>query len=314
MGPKPPTRVVNLAKNPATPIEALDTALRVEQACERGSQTSSDFTMQQVDATRIAKGDWFAVNFLSPFLVQAYRTLSEGSPASIPTVPLCELADVGPEGRRIRDAYTRSDLPTRTGRRALWYNKTDVTQSMRAFPDVYIEPKQSKQHLADKYWRQRSRILLPHRLWLPLARIAAVMLPEPVVGSIWSPCRPHDPNIGKALCIYLNSTLGLLSLLGVRDNRKPSYPSFSMDTLRTVPVPDFTSLGTTERQMLDSEFDRLQHETLGPLPQLCDDTVRQQIDDAMTNALSLDPEWVATIRRDLSQEPSVTGERHSGSF
>ena len=232
-GPKPPTRVVNLARNPATPLEALDTAARIERAGETHGQDFHDFTVQQVDSGRIGRGDWFAVNFLSPFLVEAYRTLSEANPETVPTVPLSDIADVGPEGRRIRDSYTTSDMPTQSGRRALWYHKTDVTQSMGAQTDVYIEPKESKRHLADSYWEQRSQMLLPHRLWLPLARVAAVMLPEQTVGSIWTPCRPHDPDIAKALCLYLNSTPGLLSLLGTRDNRKPSYPSFSLDTLRT---------------------------------------------------------------------------------
>ena len=50
-------------------------------------------------------------------------------------------------------------MPTNSGRRALWYHKTGVTQSMRAETDVYIEPKESKRHLADSYWEQRSRIL-----------------------------------------------------------------------------------------------------------------------------------------------------------
>ena len=238
--PKPPTRVVNLARNPATPVEALDTAARIERT---GGTVSHDFTIQQVDAARIERGDWSAVNFLSPFLVEAYRTISKTSPASVPTVPLSHVADIGPEGRRIRDSYTRSDMPTPLGRRALWYHKTDVTRSMRAETDVYIEPKESKQSLADSYWEQRSEMLLPHRLWLPLARVAAVMLPEPVVGSIWTPCRPHDPDTAKALCLYLNSTPGLLSLLGGRDNRKPSYPSFSLDTLRSLPVPNLAALG-----------------------------------------------------------------------
>ena len=204
---------------------------------------SHDFTIQRVDSGRIERGDWLAVNFLSPFLVEAYRTLNETNPATVPTVPLSQLADVGPEGRRIRDSYTHSDMPTQSGRRALWYHKTDITQSMLAETDVYIEPKESKRHLADSYWEQRSQMLLPHRLWLPLARVAAVMLPEQAVGSIWTPCRPHDPDIAKALCLYLNSTPGLLSLLGARDNRKPSYPSFSLDTLRSLPVPDFATLG-----------------------------------------------------------------------
>ena len=123
---KPPTRVVNLARNPATPLAALDTAVRIERAESAGGQDSYDFTVQRVDPERIGRGDWFAVNFLSPFLVEAYRTLSEGSPASVPIVPLSELADVGPEGRRIRDTYVTSPMPTISGRRALWHHKTGV--------------------------------------------------------------------------------------------------------------------------------------------------------------------------------------------
>ena len=75
--PKPPTRVIKLARNPATAIESLDTAARIERTSMEGGQVSHDFTIQQVDSARIERGDWFAVNFLSPFLVEAYRTLSE---------------------------------------------------------------------------------------------------------------------------------------------------------------------------------------------------------------------------------------------
>ena len=309
-GPKPPTWVVNLARNPATPLEALDTAVRIGRVGEAGGQVSHEFTIQEVDSGRIGRGDWFAVNFLSPYLVEAYRILSEAEPGAVPMVPMSDLAEVGPAGQRIRDAYTHADMPTQSGRRALWYHKTNVTQSMGAQTDVYIEPKESKRHLADSYWEQRSQMLLPHRLWLPLARVAAVMLPERAVGSIWTPCRPHDPDIARALCLYLNSTPGLLSLLGQRDNRKPSYPSFSLDTLRSLPVPNFAALGAAERDLLSSWFGWLQNETLQPLPQMHEDPVRQQIDDAVVKALGLDPEWVATMRRELAREPSVTDARH----
>ena len=308
-GPKPPTRVFNLAHNPRTPLDALDTAARIQRAAGGDGLVARDFTVQEVDAQRIAKGDWAAVNFLSPFLTTSFRQLSEDNPARVPTVPLSDIADVGPEGRRIRDAYTLSNMPTQSGRRALWFHKTEITQSMAAETDVYIEPKPSKGSMADGYWEQRSRLLLPHRLRLNVARVAAVMLPESAVGSRWTPCRPHDPDTARALCLYLNSTPGLLSMLGARDNRVPSYPSFSLDTLRSVPVPDVTELGEAERGMLSSWFDWLQHETLQPFPLMADDPVRAQIDDAVIQALALDAEWVTTIRRHLSREPSVTNRR-----
>ena len=309
--PKPPTRVVNLARNPATPLESLDTAARIERAWGPGSPPPRDFTIQQVDAGRIASGDWSAVNFLSPFLTTAYRALSEDSPATVPSVPLNKLAGVGPAGQRIRDAYTNSNMPTASGRRALWHHKAGVIQSMLAETDAYIEPKPSERarRLADSYWEQRGNLLLPTQLRLNTMRVAAVMLPESALGSRWVPCRPHDPSIVKPLCLYLNSTPGLLSLLGERDNRAPSYPSFSLDTLRSLPVPDFTALGEPERDMLTGWFDWLQHETLHPFPQMANDPVRAQIDDAVVQALGLDAGWVATIRRELSREPSVTDKR-----
>ncbi len=180
---------------------------------------------------------------------------------------------------------------------------------MAAETDVYIEPKPGKGKMADDYWEQRSRLLLPTQLRLNLARIAAVMLPEQAVGSRWTPCRPHNPEITKPLCLYLNSTPGLLSLLGERDNRVPSYPSFSLDTLRSVPVPDFTALSDVELELITDCFDRLQRETLQPFPQMADDPVRAQVDNVVTQALGLDAAWVDTIRRELAREPSVTDRR-----
>ena len=306
---KPPTRVVNLARNAATAVEALDTAVRIERITKKGGAGSHDFTLQEVDSDRIERGDWFAVNFLSPFLVDAFRKLTESDFATVSSVSMDELADIGPEGRRIRDSYTRSAMPTPSARRALWYHKSDVTVSMRAETDTYIEAKKSKRHLADRYWEQRSKILLPHKLRLNRMRVACVMLHEPAVGSLWTPCRPHDPGISKALCLFMNSTPGLLTLLGGRDNRIPSYPSFSLDTLRGLIVPDFSALGDAELQSLNSWFNWLQEQPLLPFPQVAEDASRRQIDDAIIEALRLDPDWVATIRQELAREPSVRNRR-----
>ena len=304
---KPPTRVVNLAINPANPVDALDVASRVENTTPE--QEHRGFTIQYVESDRIERGDWSAVNFLSPFLVNACRQLTEENTATLAMVPLDRLATVGPEGRRIRDSYTHSALPTESGRRALWYHKTNVTQSMTAKADVYIEPKATKRNLADSYWEQRSSLLLPHRLWLPLARVAAASIPDRVVGSLWTPCNLHNPDLAKALCMYLNSTPGLLVILAARDNRKPSYPSFSLDTLRTLTVPDLAALAPESLNSLNGAFNSLQNKVLLPLPEMAEDQVRRNIDEAVTQALGLDSEWVDTIRRELTKEPSVTNRR-----
>ena len=304
--PKPPTRFVKLIENPATPIEALSTAAQIERGGGR-------FVIQQVDAERIAEGDWQATNFLAPYLVTEAQALRDSAAqADSKFVNMSQIADVGPAGQRIRDAYTRSDVPTTSGRRALWHHKTDVTQSMSARTDSYIEPKQEKRGLADKYWSQRSRLLLSHRLWLPQARVAAVIVGQPALGSIWTPCRPHDDNPATqaALCAWLNSSPGLLVILGGRDNRKPSYPQFSLVTLRSIPAPNFPALGDDVRDTLAAAYEQLKNEVLLPFPRMDEDPVRKRLDAAVADALELDPEWVVQIRCALAEEPSVTNKRY----
>ena len=210
--PKPPTRVVNLARNPSTPVEALDVAARIERA----GASDPGFTMELVDPERIERGDWvrdrLPVAVLGgnvPGAARGAGTLFGGAHS----VPMSALAEVGPAGQRIRDAYTYSELPTASGRRALWHHKSGVTMAMRAETDVYIEPKPPRRHLADRYWEKRSNSgSAPAQA--ASRTVAAVTTPEPAVGSLWTPCRPHDPESVEALCLYLNSSVGLLALLG----------------------------------------------------------------------------------------------------
>ncbi len=204
-------------------------------------------------------------------------------------------------------------MPSTTGRRALWYYKADITNCMRANADSYIEPKSKKRGLAEKYWRERSRLLLCERWWLPLQALSAVVLDAPAVGSRWVTCASLDGEhlTELAFCGFFNSSVGVLSRLAGRDNRKPSYPQFSLDTLRSTFVPDFSSDHDARQIVADSVRD-LCNEVLLPLPQMNEDPVRIAIDEAVTAALGLDPEWVATIRRELSREPSVTNRRYAG--
>jgi len=81
--------------------------------------------------------------------------------------------------------------------------------------------------------------------------------------------------------------------------------------MRAIPIPNFVS-EKYARDTLAAIFDDLKDETLLPLPQMNDDPVRIAIDDAVTEALGLDAEWVAMIRRELSREPSVTNRRYAG--
>ena len=304
--PTMPTRVLNLYKNPGTVLEALNLLESIEQ-----KQKDAPFTIQQVPRDRIEKGNWYAVNFSSPYLVENYHSLE----TSITNLcHLSEIANIGGQGRSVPTAYTRSNFPTYSGRRALWDHDTQVITTLFQKTRDYIEPKPSQQKMALGYWRDRSRLLVGDLFRLNTARVSAVWVEEPTIGGMWVACTPKSGGISseQALAIWLNSSIGLLARLGGRSNRIPQYPRFAIADIEATPVPDFRALGDGPRDALATAFGRLKDEPLAPFPQMDADPVRRAIDEAVTEALGLDPEWVAGIRRELAREPSITNKRRAG--
>ena len=159
--------------------------------------------------------------------------------------------------------------------------------------------------------------MLPNRMRLNTVRTLSVKLDMMVVGSSWTPCNFNAPEpdkdvLEKSLSVYLNSSVGILAMLGNRSNRVPSYPRFSIDDQRKLVVPDFATIGTDAISTLAAAYDQHAESVMLPLPQMNDCLVRKALDDAVCVALAIDGETVATIRRQLAMEPSVTGKRYAG--
>ncbi len=309
-GPKPPTRVVNLARNPATPADAISMAAAIETDNIAGQGYG---TVQQWPESRVVAGDWGAVQFLSPYLCERFIELRDGG--LFRSVTLGSIANIGPAGQRIRDAFTRSAMPDAEGRVALWQHDTEVTQSMAAEWDTHIVAKPPRAHLAERYWQQRGKLLLPNRMRLNTVKVNCVRLDTPSLGSSWTPCTFDTTEnfrdmMEKSVCVYLNSSVGILALLGNRTNRVPSYPRFSIDDQRKLTVPDFDSIGEAGVTQLSAAYDTHAADILLPLPQMDADPVRRALDDAVASALGLDGDTVVAVRRNLAMEPSVTGRRY----
>ena len=309
-GAKPPTRIVNLARNPATPADAISAAW----AIDNGTVPVAGYgTMQEWPESRIAAGNWGGVQFLSPHLCAKFAALRNGN--LFPAVLLGDIADVGPAGQYVRGTFDRSTMPAVGGMSALWYHKTDITQTMAAKTDSHIAAKPGKESTANRLWKQRGTFLVPQRMRLNTVRALCVRTDTPALGSLWVPWTFKNSAIDrivleKAFCAYLNSSTGVLALLGNRTNKIPSYPHFSQDDLRKLIVPDFTALGSSAAARLAAAYDAYAQAILRPLPQMDADPTRHALDAAVIAALDLDGELAAAIRRQLAAEPSVTGRRY----
>ena len=307
--PKPPTRVVNLAINPSTPADAINLA----SAIENDTVESQGYgTAQEWDADTIAEGDWGGVQFLSPYLCDQFSKV--GGSDFFPSTLLGTISTWG--SANIRLTFDRSAMPGKDGMAALWHHKTDVIRTMSANTDTYIIPKKGKEKYARRLWHQRGLLMLPTRARLNTVRTLSVRLDRRALGSAWVPCKPNVEGVSqelaeKALCVYLNSSVGVLAMLGNRSNKAPSYPQFSMDDLRKLFVPNFGDIGTGAVWTLALAYDALSQNEILPLPSMDACPTRRALDDAVCAALGADAETVSEIRRQLSAEPSVTGRRYA---
>ena len=298
-----PTRFVRFSINPGEVSGAL-TAVNALEAGEAPPNATVFYRSRE----RVMAGDWLPARFLSEFLIDCIDRWFINREVDV--VRFGEVALVGPAGQGVRGVYKTSAMPDRYARRALWKNDTSETQRMHGESDTYIVAKPDKQKTADRYWDQRGRLLIPNNSRLNTARVFGVLLDDPAVGSRWLPARPREHienprEWEKAMCVWLNSTPGVLAQIMVSTPKVLSRPNMSLEGQRNIPVPDLTE-GQAAR--LAGVFDDQRDEVQERLTSV--DGPRRVLDEAAAEVLGMDADEVAVARRELAAEPAITGRRY----
>jgi hypothetical protein len=320
---------INLWRNPTTPFEALSIAEQIRKGDipdideEQGSKEIVVGNMRVGSAIGVS---WDSIRdkswllpcaFAQSDLIRVANHLLTGRltlPGSRHTqaVPLRRLGDIGtlgPDRRDIHDGFRL--VQSRTPYAALWGHNSAEATSLRRTPNGYLEPRarpargRPVRRAAD-LWPLAGRVAIVERLWLVTYRVVAVQLSEKVLSNVWWPLALRDDRqaVGRALVLWLNSTLGLLSLLASRVETRGAWIDFKKPILQELPVLDVAALTDAQLAKLDTAFERLALNELAPIPDLAIDPVRKQIDDALAAALGL-PD-VRALRQLLSDEPIVS--------
>ena len=313
-----PTKFVRLKANPSTAAEASLLADSIRNDRPSNSYRTKDYRTKEWPRERLLADDWTPVRFLSDLPTGfIYRWFAEGNAG---TVPLQKVARIEPDPRAAYAAYLPDDLADELGRRGLWFNNqakqakngAPPKNTLRAEADRYIRVKPGKDKSADICWNRRGRLFLPCLFRVTSGRTFAIRTSEPAVGFQWAPVHFNgesvDPkNWERAMCVYLNSTIGVLAQIWVS---KPgvgiSRPVMKMDCMRRIPVPDLaeeqaSKLAAVYHRHLDTPLLRLRDEK--------EDEVRRALDVAMCAALKWSEEEVTGVRKALSLEPIVTNRR-----
>ena len=303
-----PAAFVNILRKPQTPAQAR----AMGESILRGDP-HPDYDVTYWPQARMQQGDWLPTQFVRAECVAAFENLNRGQ--WFPTANSLFAGQLGPAGRRIRDAFVKSNISA--PQHALWHHKTDVQKTMASGPDTYTRPKSGKEHLAEKYWTQRQPVLLATQLRTPLTRVTAVYCASPTLGSLFVPYHPaagpHDRTaVAKAVVAWLNSTMGIVAMLGVSSNRIIDRPNWSVDDHYQIPMPHWSRLAAAQVSRLAAAYDELCGEELRELRELPQDDIRRRLDDAVARALDIPAGELAKTRVALSSEPAITGKTYTG--
>jgi hypothetical protein len=111
----------------------------------------------------------------------------------------------------------------------------------------------------------------------------------------------------KALTVWLNSCLGLLTILANRTSTEGGWVAMKKADLEELPVLDLRQLTTEQLQGMADLFDGLAEAEFERLPGMVECAARRSLDEGLSQILGL-PD-LENLRRLLASEPTVSNRR-----
>ena len=130
---------------------------------------------------------------------------------------------------------------------------------------------------------------------------------ERVLSNVWWPIRVQDLLVEKALAIWLNSSLGLLTILAQRTSTRGGWVAMKKADLQELPVLDTRRLSPSQLQELSDLFDEMADAQFERLPGMANCPARRSLDDGISEILGLPN--LAKLRDLLASEPVVSNQR-----
>ena len=326
---KSKTVYVNFYRNPTNIIEALSVSHQLRQITPGDlseNQGASRITLGSDVIAEVVSVPWdflrtngsfmwgtaFAQSDLTRVLIGLtsgkLRLPGQAKDVRFPVVDLNSLGRLGPDRRDIHDGFKVSNAATSFA--CVWGRDAKTTCNLKMAPNAYLVPLAKAQagrnlRKVEDLWPLASDVLIAERLWLMTQSLLAVRTSEPVLSNMWWTFALEKPSVrkSKALVMWLNSSLGILSMLGCRLETRGAWITFKKPVLAALPVLDVRELNSGQIKALANGFDHIQDVDLLPFPEMATDPTRETIDDIVATALGLP--GLGAIRKSISREPII---------
>lgn len=336
---------INLKAMPATKLEAQETARVVKAAIREtdrpgahrdiviGNQVVGTVSLDAIRRNR----RWTNIRIDNPGLVTRLRQLEQGilrlpqSAADI-AIPMSRIGAIGSVGPLDRDIVARGPFAKVDGCRShheypmLWNHYPvkrearegkDPQKSMLTRPDSHGVVSDDQDTAAEAMWQNATHLHINIRFQFNGNATAAAYTPQRSLGgAMWPTLKLATPELEKALCVWLNSTLGMAIYWLESDRGQDGRGGTTVTHIPDIPALDVTQLDAAQLAAAVQIFDDLQERVLKPANEAWHDPVRQELDRRLlTEVFNLDDEAVVQLgilRNQWCREPTVTSAKRTG--
>jgi hypothetical protein len=219
---------------------------------------------------------------------------------SIPIVRLGEIATIGIDRHQFNDVFekVKRELPGTFP--AIYGGEEEIRLHILTSPNTRVLPKRIKTKEGELHGERlfrnfSSKLLVPNRIWVDTTHAIALYSTEPVLSNIFYSLRLNTnedlEKRSKTLCLWLNTTWGVLSVLANRSETRGRWIELSMTHWRLQPVLDVTSLNKKTIDKLANILDKYCNKDLRRLSEQFEpnnvDPVRKNIDTEFLEALNV---------------------------
>ena len=343
-GASPSRRVhfVNLKASPATKLEAQETARAIKRTIANTSEVDTwnrlligEDDIGFVTCENVAKNQkWTTVRIANPTLVDRAKKLTRGElhlPQRAEAIELIttntgNIAQVGPVHRditgRARSPFHKQDVYNAADEYPLLWNHPPRGQtsqnSMLTDPDSHGEVRKDQARAAEQMWSEFATHLHMNQDFQINANATAAAFTErsSLGGTAWPTLKLTSREHEKALCIWLNSTPGMIIYWITSYRTQNGRGRTTVTAIPDIPVLDVTQFSPKQLSAAVDIFENLKAQHMLPANEAWRDPVRQELDQRLlTEVLGLDDravEQLDILRRQWCNEPTVTSTKKTG--
>ena len=331
------TRFVNLRRTPDEPIEALAITRMLLARSDRPVRESETSWTEALEAPGKPWGEtitvqqnslgadaWAYATFIQGGVTETAIALRDGGHLGKCRVPMTKLGNLckfGPYEMQIKnpkqglfDIVETTD-PTAYGEPALWHHSGSAMRRLETGANARLRPKADKSEEKQcAMLDQADRLHVARELRHAPQRLAAVCTDEPMLGVrswITLNMKTRAQGAEETLCLWLNSTAGLLMRLIHANRPYLGRSAIPHELAETMPVLDVSKLDSSQCNAGRKIYNDLRNRELKGFGEIDEDEVRIELDERLwTEVLKAADTTAGTkLRKALAKEPTMTA-RH----